>query len=147
MYDMFNSLSENLLLSEDKMSMAASIEARVPFLDLELSRYALTLPASVKISNFRRKYIHKRLCSKFLPHNVVHQHKIGFDSPMNVWFENYIGLQLKELISRPHSMTREYLNPEAVDQLITEHERTAKDHSKFLFLLFSLEVWKETFLD
>jgi len=145
-YDMFSSLSENLLLSEDKMAMAASIEARVPFLDIELAKTMLSIPINKKIKGKSGKYIHKKLCEKYLPKKVVYQRKIGFNNPMDKWLKNSIGSELLDYIATPNSLTKKYLNEKEVNNYLNAHKKGLSDNQRFLFLLLSLEKWNKMFI-
>lgn len=145
-YDMFSSLSENLLLSEDKMAMAASIEARVPFLDVELVRTALSIPANMKVKKGVLKYIHKKVCEKYLPKEIVYQRKVGFNNPVDKWFSTSLGNELSDYISSNNSITKSFLNKDSVLTKLAEHRNKKYDHQRFLYLLLSVEKWRNTFL-
>ena len=146
-YDMFSSLSENLLLSEDKMAMAAGIEARVPFLDRDGVSTALSIPASLKIKKLNGKYIHKKACEEYLPKDVVFQHKIGFNIPMVQWLKASLGEQFMDYIDSTNSLTREYLQIHRVKKIVEEHKTGETDHQRLLYLLLSLEQWNRLFLN
>ncbi len=146
-FDLLSSLPENLLLSEDKMAMAASIEARVPFLDIELIETALQVPAKYKINFFSGKKIHKKVCENFVPRNIVYQRKIGFNNPVESWLRNKLGEELIDLINSQDSITKQYLNKSGVEELIRNHNERKNNYEKFLFLLLSVEKWKKIFLD
>lgn len=146
-YDMFTSLSENLLLSEDKMSMAASIEARVPFLDIELVKTALSIPAEMKIRKSTLKYIHKKVCEKYLSKEIIYQRKIGFNNPVDKWLSTSLGNELNDYIKSNNSISNSFLNKDAVLTMLEEHRNKKYDHQRFLYLLFSLEKWRNTFFE
>jgi asparagine synthase (glutamine-hydrolysing) len=145
-YDMFSSLSENLLLSEDKMAMAASIEARVPFLDIDYINLALSIPSSLKIKNFSGKYIHKKMCEAFLPKEVIYKKKIGFDNPMDQWLRKSLGTELLDLINSSNSITKQYLNYDSVLNIYSNHFQL-QDNQRFLYLLLCIEKWNKIFLE
>ncbi|HEX2868552.1 MAG TPA: asparagine synthase (glutamine-hydrolyzing) [Ignavibacteriales bacterium] len=146
LYDMFSSLSENLLLVQDKMAMAASIEGRVPFLDIDFASTALSIPASLKIKGKSGKYIHKKVCEHYLPKDIVHQRKIGFQDPVELWLKDSLGDELLDYISSQNSITRNYLNEKAVKRIFYEHKNNKVDHKRFLYLLLSIEKWAGIFL-
>jgi len=145
-YDMFSSLSENLLLSEDKLAMAASIEARVPFLDIELVETALSIPAKHKIGLLSGKKIHKKVAKKFVGKKIAYQRKIGFNNPVEKWLKNRLGSELEDLINSQNSITKNFLNKSYVDRMILEHKHSKFNHEKFLFLLLSIEKWNKIFI-
>lgn len=146
-YDMFSSLSENLLLSEDKMAMAASIEARVPFLDIELVKTALSIPAEMKIKNGTLKYIHKKVCEKYLPQEIIYQRKIGFNNPVDKWLSTSLGNELNDYINSNNSITNSFLNKDSVINKLEEQRNNKVDNQRFLYLLLSLEKWRNTFFE
>lgn len=145
-HDMFTSLSENLLLCEDKMAMAASIEARVPFLDVEFATRALQIPIDYKIRGKTGKHIHKKSCEHLLPRDVIYQRKIGFSNPLEAWMKDSLGRELFTLINEPDSITRRYLHKPYVERLYQEHLAGRADRRRFLFLLLSVEKWRKIFL-
>lgn len=144
-YDMFSSLPENLLLSEDKMAMAASIEARVPFLDVELVKIALSIPAEMKIKNGALKYIHKKVCDKYLPNDIIYRRKIGFNNPVDKWLATSLGNELNDYINSNNSITSSFLNKDSVITKLEEQRNHKVDNQRFLYLLLSLEKWRNTF--
>lgn len=146
LYDMFSSLSENLLLVQDKMAMAASIEGRVPFLDIDFASTALSIPASLKIRGKSGKYIHKKVCEHYLPKEVVYQRKIGFQDPVELWLKDSLGDELLDYVNSGSSITKNYLNEKTVSRMFYEHRHNKADHKRFLYLLLSIEKWAEIFL-
>ncbi|MBI5470770.1 MAG: asparagine synthase (glutamine-hydrolyzing) [Ignavibacteriae bacterium] len=143
--DSRTSLSDNLLMCGDKMGMAASVEMRVPFLDLEIMKIAESIPGSFKIGNFKNKVIHKKVCERWLPPAVVHRRKIGFNEAMGKWMRRNLDGALSELIASRDSITATMLNPAYVQQLRQEHASGKADHQRFLFLLLSIETWRKVF--
>jgi asparagine synthase (glutamine-hydrolysing) len=146
-YDMFSSLSENLLLSEDKMAMAASIEARVPFLDIDLVKTALSIPSEMKIKLGKLKYIHKKVCEKYLPKEIIYQRKIGFNNPVNDWLTNTLGDELEDYFLSENSITQLFLNKNNVLLLLDNHRKKKHDNKRFLYLLLSIEKWNNVFIN
>ena len=146
-YDMFTSLSDNLLLCEDKMSMAASVEARVPYLDVDFITEALSVPLNMKIKNGSSKYILKKVCEKYLSNDIIYQKKIGFDTPMDKWLNTHLREELRDYIFSINSISKNYLNICAIEKLLSEHSTEKADNTKFLFLLLSLEKWRNTFFE
>jgi len=145
-YDLFSSLPENLLLCEDKLAMAAGIEARVPFLDVELVETTLSIPAQYKIGLFSGKKIHKKVAEKFVDKKIAHQRKIGFNNPVEKWLRNRLGNELEDLINSHDSITRNYLNIKYINKMVSDHKASKFNHEKFLFLLLSIEKWNKLFL-
>lgn len=146
-FDLFSSLPENLLLCEDKMAMAASIEARVPFLDIDLVTTASSIPAKHKIGLISGKQILKKVCTKYLPQKIVYQRKIGFNNPVQKWFQNSLGTMFLDFIHSNNSITKNYLNFDNILKIYNQHKNNEENHEKLLFLLFSIEKWNKIFLN
>jgi len=144
--DIRTSLPDNLLLCEDKMAMAASVEARVPLLDLEYMALAERIPGKLKLRGLRDKYIHRKACARWVGDEVVSRRKIGFDNAMDLWLRTQLGDKMRCLVESPDSFTSMYLNPSYVISLMQEHAERRRDHIFLLFLLYSLENWHHVFL-
>lgn len=140
------SLPDNLLLYGDKMSMAASIEARVPFLDLELMALVENIPPRLKIQGGKQKYLLKKVMANWLPQEIIKRKKIGFATPIDEWFggklRNYIGDQL--LAS--NSACRTYFEPAIIEGMIKDHESRRHDYKRHLFSLLTFELWHKLFI-
>lgn len=144
--DARTSLPDNLLLCEDKMSMACGIEARVPFLDLEVMKVAESIPGNFKIRGLVQKYIHKLTCERFLPKKIIYKKKIGFSNPVNMWLSNNLGTALLALVLKDDSLSRQYLDTGKIFFLIEQHRQGKADHKRLLFLLLSIEKWYRIFI-
>ncbi|KAB2855695.1 MAG: hypothetical protein F9K46_15215, partial [Anaerolineae bacterium] len=129
------------------MSMAASIEARVPYLDIEIMKVAERIPGNLKINGREQKIIHKKVCMSYIPPEVANRKKIGFTSAADLWFRGKIGTQFLEHIADPNSFTQTYLNREGVEHLIQQHLSGRWDHQRVLFMLYSLENWYGVFFE
>jgi len=144
--DARTSLPDNLLLCEDKMAMAAGVEARVPFLDLELMAVAEKIPGKFKLRGLRDKYIHRRACTGWVGKEVTSRPQIGFDNAVDLWLRAQLGEHMRQIVEVPDSFTHTYLNPEYVLCLMQEHVDKRRDHQRILFLLLSLESWHQVFV-
>ncbi|CAN5842060.1 asparagine synthase (glutamine-hydrolyzing) [soil metagenome] len=144
--DARTSLADNLLMYGDKMSMAVSLEARVPFLDLELMALAESIPPKLKVNGLKRKRILKDAISPWVPAEVRRRRKIGFTTPVDGWFRRELGTSLRERLLAPGSATRTYLRPQTVRAMIDEHGSGRHDHKRILFSLLTLELWHEQFI-
>ena len=140
-------LPENLLLAEDKMSMAASVEARVPFLGVGFVELAEQVPGRLKLRRLRDKHVHREMCAGIVGRQVSGRRKIGFANPMRRWLRGALGAELRAQLSSPGSFTSSYLDRERVQLLVDEHMAGARDHTKALYLLYSLEQWSTVWLD
>jgi asparagine synthase (glutamine-hydrolysing) len=143
--DLRTSLPDNLLLCEDKMSMAASVEARVPLLDLEYMAIAEQIPGKLKLRGFRDKYIHRKTCSQWVGDEAASRRKIGFDNAMDLWLRKELGDRIVQVAKEPRSFINIYLNSDYVLSVIKEHIGEHRDHQRILFLLLTLESWYAAF--
>jgi asparagine synthase (glutamine-hydrolysing) len=140
------SLSDDLLTYGDKMSMAASIEARVPFLDLDYMRAVEALPPSLRIRGTTHKYIHKKAVAKWLPPEVIGRKKRGFDTPVDRWFRSELTGYVREMLLSADAACPVYFQSSAIDRLIREHIRGRQDHRRQLFALLTFELWHRQFI-
>ena len=140
------SLADNLLLYGDKMSMAVSLEARVPYLDLELMKFVEGLPAKYKIRGLTQKYLLKRAVEKWIPRDFIRRKKVGFSTPLDNWFQKELAGTIKEVLLSPGSGCREYLNQELIARLIKDHQTQKRDYKRILFSLLTFEYWYQQFI-
>ncbi|MGA7220678.1 MAG: asparagine synthase (glutamine-hydrolyzing) [Candidatus Sulfotelmatobacter sp.] len=136
-----------LLMKQDNMSMAASIESRVPFLDHVLVEWAMQVPASVQIRNGSGKQILKKAMEGLLPHSIIYRPKLGFPTPWSGWLA---GAQLDEiahLLLEPRSINRGFFNRAAIEKLISEHRVGYRDHYDRIWRLLNLELWHRVCLE
>jgi len=138
-------LADNLLLAEDKMAMAASVEARVPFLDLEFARLAESIPGAMKLKLGRRKHVYRRACAEWIGQAPSRRRKIGFANPMADWFRGAYQSSVLAPLGDHDSFLATYTQPAAVRTMVGEHHARRRDHTRKLYFLASLEAWHETF--
>jgi asparagine synthase (glutamine-hydrolysing) len=137
-----STLPDELLMYGDKLSMAHSLEVRVPYLDKEVVEYGERLPASFKVRNGSGKWIHREVCKTFLPAAILRRKKRGF--AMNVvdeWFRAEQSKKMEGMLLDTQSYIFDYLRPAAVRGLLDQHRSGASDHHKVLFSLVILEEW------
>lgn len=141
-----------LLVRQDKMGMAATLENRVPFLDHELAEFGFSLPRAEKLKNdentyFRTKPLLKKIASKFIPPESIYRQKCGFGLPISQWLKNPNGLgKYLNLFKNPQPK-RPYLRYPAIRKLIKEHLNNEKNHGETLWILINLELWTKIFID
>lgn len=140
------SLADNLLMYGDKMSMAVSLEARVPFLDLRLMEFVESMPAHLKIRGRTQKYLLKKAVTKWLPAEIVKRKKIGFATPVDQWFGRELKKYISDKLLGEGSACRKYLNTTMVNQLINDHTMKRQDYKRHLFSLLTFELWHEQFI-
>lgn len=140
-------LPELLLMRVDKITMATSVEARVPFLDHHLIEYALGLPADLKVKGRTGKLILKRALEQVLPANVLYGPKRGFGAPTREWFRGPTGQLLGDRLMNSSMRGRNFLNYSFIARLIDEHRRETRDRSPYLWCLLNLSLWYERWID
>jgi len=136
-----------LLMKQDQMSMAASIESRVPFLDHELVEFTATIPAKYETRGLAGKFILKSAVADLLPREVVYRQKMGFPTPWAYWLAGPQLDQLEQLLLEPRTRERGYFNPEAVKRLFAEHRAANRDHGNRIWRLLNLELWERVCLE
>jgi len=137
-----STLPDELLMYADKLSMAHSLELRVPFVDKEIVEYVERLPASLKVRNGSRKWLHRQVCRSFLPESIVKRPKRGFASNVvDKWFSDAFESKMADSVLDSSSRIYQYLRPEAVRELFTQHSAGRQDHHKVLFSLVVFEEW------
>jgi asparagine synthase (glutamine-hydrolysing) len=140
------SLSDDLLLFGDKMSMANSLEMRVPYLDLDLINFLESIPSSYKLRGFNHKYIHKKAINKWLPNNIIQRKKRGFSTPMDEWLQEEFSNEVKTLLNSEDSACREFFNIDYINEIINHHQNKKANFYRQIFSLLSFEIWYKTFL-
>jgi len=137
-----SSLPDELLMYADKLSMAHSLEARVPYLDRTVVEYAQRLDASFKVRTGSRKWLHRRVCEKFLPSAIMRRKKRGFAvNVVDDWFEASTAGTFRDILSDDNSLMFQLLKPEPVRKLLKSHQAGQQDNHKLLFSLVMLEQW------
>lgn len=143
--DVASWLPDNLLERGDRMSMAASLELRPPFLDHRLVELAFALPSSLKVRGGTTKWIVKEVARRYLPAEIVDRRKVGFRVPMDAWFRSGLEDMAWDLLTASDSLTATHLNRDAVRQLLQRHRYGAANEEARIWPLLSLEVWHRTF--
>ena len=140
-------LPDDLLARGDKMSMASSLEARVPLLDHALVEFAASLPADLKVRTLQRKYLLKQVAREWLPAPVVRRRKKGFPVPIAGWLRGEAREFSRDLLSPATVRARGLFAPEVVARMLDEHDAGAADHASALWALISVELWHRLYLD
>ncbi|HLM55306.1 MAG TPA: asparagine synthase (glutamine-hydrolyzing) [Pyrinomonadaceae bacterium] len=140
-------LPELLLMRVDKLTMAASIEARVPFLDHHLVEYALSLSRAQKVEGRSGKHVLKRALEEVLPRDVLYRPKRGFGAPIRGWLRTGATELLDEHLLNSPMRRRALLDYDFVARLVEEHRRGAHDWSFHLWALLNLSLWYERWID
>ena len=146
-FDFETYLPEDVLTKVDRMSMAHSIESRVPLLDNEVIDFAARLPATMKIRNGRRKHVLKRAVADLLPESILDRRKQGFGVPLAAWFRGGLTDIFSDVLRSPRARQRGYFEPVAVDRVLDEHLAGRRDRSLQLWQLLMFELWHREYLD
>ena len=137
-----STLPDELLMYADKLSMAHSLELRVPYVDKEIVEYVERLPANLKVRNGTRKWLHRQVCHNYLPASILKRRKRGFASNVvDDWFRGSIDSRMVNTLLDADSKIFQYLQSNAVRRLFEEHASGRQDNHKVLFSLVVLEQW------
>jgi asparagine synthase (glutamine-hydrolysing) len=134
-------LVDDLLIKADRMSMAASIELRVPFLDYRLVEFAARIPSKHKIKKGQGKYPLKKMMEGILPKDIIYRKKMGFPTPLKLMFQNELRAYAENLLLSAETKLHQFFKKSRIKQLILEHNNDKFDHHKTLWQLVVLEEW------
>jgi len=140
-------LADHNLNYTDKMSMAAGVEVRVPFLDHDLVDFAARIPAGIKQRGTTGKWVLKKAMEPYLPHDVIYRPKTGFGAPLRRWMRHELKVLVNDLLSAESVKRRGLFEPVAVQQLIERNDSGKVDASYTLMSLLCIEIWCRRFLD
>jgi asparagine synthase (glutamine-hydrolysing) len=138
-------LADHNLLYTDKMSMAAGVEVRVPFLDVELVEFAQSIPVKLKQRGAEGKWILKKALEPILPRDIIFREKTGFGAPLRRWLRNELRDVMQEMLAPASLNARGLFNPEAVQRLIAANDAGRTDASYTLYSLMCIEIWCRKF--
>lgn len=137
-----SSLPDELLMYADKLSMAHSLEVRVPYLDRTVVEYVQRLGANLKVRNGTRKWLHRQVCQSYLPLRILKRKKRGFAANVvDEWFQSSLNGGLREVLLDESSLMYGLLNPKSVRRLLETHQSGRQDNHKLLFSLVMVEQW------
>jgi asparagine synthase (glutamine-hydrolysing) len=144
--DMKNYLPLDILTKVDRMSMAHSIETRVPLLDHKLVEFAATIPPELNLHNGTTKYVLKQAMRGILPEEIIDRPKQGFAIPLGYWFRGKLGAYVRDLLLGESARRRGFFNGSYIEELVAQHER-GRNLDLQLWTLISFELWARVFLD
>jgi len=136
-----------LLMKQDQMSMSASIESRVPFLDHPLAEFAARLPARLKLDGMTTKAVLRRAMKGRLPEEILARKKMGFPVPVGAWLRGEFTGLLDDLVTGERALARGLFAPEVVRGIVAAHRGGVGGHAERLWALINLEIWQRIFLD
>jgi asparagine synthase (glutamine-hydrolysing) len=146
-FDFETYLPEDVLTKVDRMSMAHSIETRVPLLDNRVIDFAASLPSRFKIRDGRRKHLLKETLRPLLPAGILDRKKQGFGIPLGVWFRGGLTTVFSDVLGSPRAQQRGYFDRRFVSHLLREHQTGRRDHTLRLWQLLVFELWHRQYVD
>src|SRR5205085_548538 len=141
-----NNLVE-LLMKQDQMSMAASIESRVPFLDHQLVEFAATVPSCFKTRSHSGKHLLKRAMDGILPDAIIHRPKKGFPVPFDAWLRSHFAGHIRAVLLDPNARHHAWIDPAATARMLRDHADGRANSARQIWNLFSFELWARVCLD
>jgi len=147
LYTDINSYLIELLMKQDQMSMAASIESRVPFLDHPLVEYTARIPADQQIKGMAGKFVLKEAVEDLLPHDIIYRKKMGFPTPWAYWLAGPQLQRIETLLTEPRSAARGLFRADAISRIFAEHRAGHRDHGNRIWRLLNLELWQRVCLE
>lgn len=145
-YD-FKTFLNGLLVVDDKLSMAHSVEARVPFLDNDLAEYAARMPSELKYADGQGKVVLRRAMEGLLPEETIYRRKQGFTPPDRSWYKGPNLHYVQDLILGRRALERGYFQPKALRRILDDHLHNRRDHRFLLWSLMCFEWWNRLFVD
>jgi asparagine synthase (glutamine-hydrolysing) len=136
-----------LLMKQDQMSMAASLESRVPFLDHELVERVASIPGRIRMQGGRPKALLRQAVRDIVPEEILNRAKMGFPVPIGNWLRGPFWCWVEELVLGPRARMRGHFNTDQLECLAHEHLTGRADHAERLWLLINLEIWQRIFID
>jgi asparagine synthase (glutamine-hydrolysing) len=134
-------------MKQDQMSMAESIESRVPFLDHPLVEFASRLPARLKLRGWTTKYVLRRAMKGRLPREILARRKMGFPVPVGRWLRGPFSHLVHEFVLGERALARSIFDPAALRAMSADHREGRDEHGQRLWALINLEIWQRVFLD
>lgn len=147
LYADINSYLIELLMKQDQMSMAASIESRVPFLDHVLVEFTARIPAQHSIEGMAGKFVLKQAVEDLLPKSIIYRKKMGFPTPWEQWLAGPQLDELERMLLERRAVDRRLFRADAIKDVFAEHRKKMRDHSNRIWRLINLEVWMRVMID
>ena len=136
-------LRDNLLVKVDRATMLSSVEARAPFLDRDVTAFALSLPADLRVRGFTTKWVLKKAAEKWLPRDVIYRRKRGLSVPIAGWINRGLRAEVDRLLDPTRLRKRDLVDEPRVTALLAEHRSGHANHAKALWAVVMLEYWLE----
>ena len=136
-----------LLMKQDQMSMSASLESRVPFLDHRLVEFVCRLPVQYKLKGFKTKRLLRLALGDTIPQQIGTRGKQGFPTPTREWFRTDYYPMMQRLLASPNSLCREYIRPEYIEGILQQHRLGRWNLEEQIWTLGNLEIWLRVCMD
>jgi asparagine synthase (glutamine-hydrolysing) len=136
-----------LLMKQDQMSMATSIESRVPYLDTALVEHVIAIPGRQRLPGFRTKALLRDAARNLVPSAILKRRKMGFPVPLDGWLRGKFWPIVEEMVLGPRAASRGLFDPATLRHLAEDHRSGAASHAERLWLLINLEQWQRIFID
>ncbi len=147
LYFDFKTFLNGLLLVDDKLSMAHSVEGRVPFLDNDFVDYVCRIPSDYKLRGGDSKVVLRQAMRGLLPDETIFRRKQGFTPPDRTWYKGKTLQYIRDLILSPRSLERGFFRREALERMLEEHLQDRHNHRFLIWSLMSFEWWNRLFVD
>lgn len=138
---------QSLLVVEDKISMANSIESRVPILDHRIVELSASIEPSIKSKYLVPKYLLKKAVCDLLPEEVIKHKKLGFPTPISIWFKRDLKEDIERILLSTTAQKRGIFNIEYIKRILYENSSNKKDHTRLIWMLLCVELWFKNFID
>jgi asparagine synthase (glutamine-hydrolysing) len=145
--DFVTRLPEHSLVLTDRMSMAHGLEARSPFLDHELVEFLAKVPAKIKVQNNQPKYLMRKLAANYLPAPILQREKQGFMLPIAYWFRTDLFPLVSGMLERSYFVKEGWFKKENIQRLLDEHRSHRYDHHVRLWMLLTLDLWHQLYIE
>lgn len=145
--DIHTRLVDDLLVKGDRMSMGASIEARVPFLDHHVVEFAARLPRAYKVNGLRTKILLKSLAERYASRELIYRRKVGFTVPLSDWFVGPLRHYVRDVLLSERCLSRGYWRPEVLMATVNDHLERKVDREQGIWVLLALELWHRLYVD
>lgn len=145
-FDLKTSLPEQLLMLTDKMTMATSLEGRVPFLDHRVVEYAARIPGEMKLKGFKLRHIQKKMFEGKLPDYVLNKKKKGFGAPLGSWIRNELSDMVHDLLQEDRLKRQGVFDARTVQRVVSDHYEMREDYSDHLLALIAFQIWYDAYL-
>lgn len=140
-------LPDDLMIKNDRMTMAHSLEARVPFTDPELTGYLGRVPPALKMKNGRKKHLMRRAMEGYLPQSILDKKKVGLEMPYSRWLKTDLADMVHDYLGEDRLRKADIFRPAAIRRLVEEHMDGRKDHGRALWGLLNFSMWHEMYIE